>query len=159
MKSKRTVVVNRRHLLHHITLATGHTMLHRLDTIDPGAVAACRTLVPFGGPVPGLPKFRVHYSGDRVFTICYGRFPIITCGIGEGEDDTWRALKELQETCCPVTVTPPTTRWMAVALLPSLGLLERADLLWLGDFERCMAAAMVIEADRSERAHRDVAAD
>ena len=49
-------------ILHHITLATGHTATHRIDTFDAGAVAACRTLLPAGGSVPGFPAFRVRAS-------------------------------------------------------------------------------------------------
>jgi len=48
-----------------------------------------------------------------------------------------------------VTATPPGSRWLAVVILPSLILLEREDITWLGDFERCMAAAMFHEADCS----------
>jgi len=138
MKSTRKGGVDRRHLLHHITLATDHTTLHRLDTIDAAAVAACRELLRKGGcPVPGFPGFRVADLGARA------------CGIGEGRDDTWQTLARYQGTFCRVTATPPESRWLAVILLPSLLLLEREDISWLGSFEYCMAAAMFYEADSS----------
>lgn len=149
MKSARKEGVDSQHLLHHITLATNHTILHRLDTIEAAAVAACRGLLPKGGPVPGFPGFRVEVLGARAFTIYFGRIPLVTCGIGEGRDDTWQTLARCQGTFCRVTATPPVSRWLAVVLLPSLILLEFKDIIWLGDFERCMAAAMIYEADCS----------
>ena len=39
--------------------------------------------------------------------------------------------------------SPPRGRWIGAALLPGLATLSRDDVAWLGDFERCMAAAMI----------------
>lgn len=131
-------------LIHHITLLTGHTATHRLDTIDASAVAACRSLLPEGGPIPAYSPFRAEIHLP-IWTIWRGREPIVTCGIGRGFDDTWMALVELQSRFGPVAAAnPPVSAWLAVAILPSLAALSRDDVGWLGDFERCMAAAILL---------------
>lgn len=134
-------------ILHHVTLLTGHTTTHRLDTLSPEAVRQCRALLPAGGQVPGFAAFRVELYGP-MFTIFRGRDPLVTCAIGNGEQDvgTWQVLDGLQvkvggEVKAP---TPPRNgRWLGVVLLPAIGLLTRDDVGWLGDFERCLAAAMI----------------
>lgn len=136
-------------ILHHITLLTGDTATHRLDTLAPAAVAACRRLLPAGGPVPGFPAYRVTISGP-VYTIWRGREPIAAAGVGHGRQDasTWQALTDLQAQVAPVKATQPpaSAAWLAIALLPGLAHLTRQDIGWLGDFERCMAAALLLSA-------------
>lgn len=133
-------------LLHHITLATGQDTVHRLDTLDPAAVDACRPLLVAGGPVPAFPAFRVtSVEGGRVWTLYRGADPIVTCGHGAGTaDPTWTKLADLQARFMPVTAAAPAGRWLAVVLLPGLLTTARTDIEWLGDFERCMAAAYLI---------------
>lgn len=130
-------------LVHHVTLATGHVAIHRLDTLDTGAVDACRALLPHGGQVPGFPAYRVEIHGP-LFTIYRGREPLVTCATGNGQSDVWECLVELQSKFCPVKADAPKGRWLAVALLPSLVNTPQADIQWLGDFERCLAAAMLL---------------
>lgn len=129
--------------LPHITLATGHNTLHRLDTLDPVAVAACRALLPAGGPIPGFPAFRVEIHGP-VFTVWRGREPIVTCGICHGDDDTHAALGTLQTVVTPpASYAIPAGAWLAIAIMPGILTLTQTDIGWLGDFERCMAAALI----------------
>lgn len=129
-------------LLHHITLCTGNSVAHRLDTLEPGAVASCAALLPDGGPIPGYPAFRVVPHGP-VFTIYRGAEPLVLCGIGSGSDDTWSALCDVQAKFAPVSAEPPAGQWLAVVLLPPLANTAKNDIGWLADFERCMAAAML----------------
>jgi hypothetical protein len=130
-------------VVHHITLATGHVATHRLDTLDAGAVAACRALLPSGGQVPGFAAFRVEIH-HPLFTVYRGREPLVTCGTGTGTDDVWKSLVELQSKFCPVKADAPKSRWLATVLLPSLVNTPQADIQWLGDFERCLTAAMLL---------------
>lgn len=131
-------------LIQHITLMTGHVTTHRLDTLDAGAVAACRALLPAGGPVPAFPAYRVQICGP-VCTLWRGREPVVCWAHGQGAaDPTWQALADLQAQVAPVKATAPAGRWMAVALLPGMAHLTRADIGWLGDFERCLTAAMIL---------------
>jgi hypothetical protein len=129
-------------MLHHITLSSGNSVTHRLDTLDAGAVASCTALLPARGPVPGYPAFRVVPYGP-VFTIYRGAEPLVLCGIGAGIDDTWRALCDVQAKFAPVSAEPPAGQWLAVVLLPPIANTSQADVGWFADFERCMAAAML----------------
>ncbi|HCN76048.1 MAG TPA: hypothetical protein DIT13_02490 [Verrucomicrobiales bacterium] len=130
--------------INHITLMTGDNVLHRLDIIPPEVVEQCRELLPEGGQIPGFPAFRVEIHAP-VFTIWRGREPIATCGLGQGEDDVWSTLRDLQARFAPVKARPPAGRWLAVVLLPGLLTTAREDVHWLADFERCLAAAMLLE--------------
>lgn len=130
-------------IIHHVTLITGDVATHRLDTIDPRAIRACRALLPSGGPIPHCSPFRVEVLGP-VFSVWRAREPIVTCGLGEGVDETWEALQELQKRSAPVLATPPASRWLAVAILPGITAVSKNDISWLGDFERCMAAAILL---------------
>lgn len=133
-------------LLHHITLLNGHTATHRLDTLDPAAVAACRALLPAGGPVPAFPAFRVEIVGNSLFTIWRGQEPIVTCAVGQGHSQAWEELFYLQARFVP-KLKPhraPKTAWLAVAILPGIGNLTQDDIGWLADFERCLAAAILL---------------
>lgn len=136
-------------LLSHITLTTGHLTTHRLDVLDAGAVAVCRSLLPSGGPIPAFPAFRVQITGP-MFTIWRGQEPLVSCGIGKGRDDTWTGLCDLDSkfrSMLGATVPHPPAPagpWLAVALLPPLLALTQSDIGWLGDFERCLAAAMFL---------------
>jgi hypothetical protein len=133
--------------LHHITLMTGHTTIHRLDTLDPYAIEVCRALLPNGGPVPMFPAFQVQIVEGAMFTLWRASEPILTCGVGEGgtSPDLWEALCKLQSQFAPVKVArPPAKHWLAVALLPGLLTQSQDDVGWLGDFERCLAAAMLL---------------
>lgn len=130
-------------MLPHITLATGHVSVHRLDTLEAGAVAACRGLLPAGGMVPGFTAFRVVVSGP-VFTVWRGAEPVVSCGVCRGDDEVHGALREMQGRLVTVgAYAVPRGLWLAIVLLPGLLNLTREDVGWLGDFERCMAAAII----------------
>ncbi|MHB1308426.1 MAG: hypothetical protein ACYC23_15215 [Limisphaerales bacterium] len=136
-------------LIHHVTLQTGPTATHRLDLLPAPMVAACRELLPHGGQIPGFAAFRVEIHAP-VFTMFRGAAPLLTAGWGQGPDETWAALVELQQQFAEVKATCPASRWLAVALLPGLALTARDDLDWLGDFERCLAAAMLLPPESDE---------
>ncbi len=129
-------------LIQHITLSTGDTATHRLDTLDPAVITACRALLPAGGTIPAFPAYRVEIHGP-IFTIYRGREPLLTCGLGQGPDPLWETLSDLQANFHPVKATPPHGRWLAVVLLPPLAATPPADIAWLADFERCLAAAIL----------------
>ena len=129
-------------LLRHITLLTGHCATHRLDTLSAEAVAACRALLPSGGPVPGFPAFRVEIQAP-IFTIFRGREPLLTCALGQTNPGLWKLLCDTQSRFAPASPPEPAGQWLAVVLLPGLANTAQADISWLGDFERCMAAALL----------------
>jgi hypothetical protein len=131
-------------IISHITILTGDIATHRLDTIPAGAVAACRALLPDGGQVPGFPAFRVEITGP-IFTISRGRDAIVSCCVGNGHAESWRILVDLQSRIGPPKATKqPGGWWLAVVILPGIMAQAKSDIGWLGDFERCMAAAMIL---------------
>lgn len=127
-------------IIQHFTLLTGHTVTHRLDLVAPAALAACRGLLPAGGPVPGAAAFRVEIQSP-IFTIYRGRDPLVCCGVGRGPEPLWTMLADLQRVAAP---PPPAGLWLATVILPRLALCAQSDLGWLGDFERCLAAAITL---------------
>lgn len=130
--------------IQHITLASGDVATHRLDMIQPAVLATCRALLPHGGPIPGCHPWRVELQ-PPVFTIYRGQEPVLTCGYGCGNDDHWHDLVALQERFTPAKPSAaPCTQWLAVVLLPGITHVSRDDLGWLGDFERCLAAALLL---------------
>lgn len=131
-------------MLAHVTLFKhGTIVMHRMDTFDADAVAACAKLLPRGGLVPAFPAYRVEIHGP-VFTIWRGRDPLVTCGVGQGEDETWLTLWEMQARFSSVQHgEAPPGWWLAVVILPGLIMMPREDIFWLADFERCLAAAMI----------------
>ena len=132
-------------ILQHITLLTGDNATHRLDTLDAGAVQACRNLLPDGGKIPSLDAYRVTITDNRIFTIWRGKSPLVTCGLGRGLDDNWRGLISLaQQVGSPVNANAPKGNWLGVVLLPGLMAENPQNIGWLADFERCLAAAILL---------------
>ena len=132
-------------ICHHVTLNTGHVATHRLDTLPTHVIEVCRKLLPSGGPIPNFAPWRVEIVGP-LWTIYRGRdCPVASCGVGRGRAAPWDDLVALQAQFMPVKVSdPPGGTWLAVALLPGLALASRDDIGWLGDFERCLAAAILL---------------
>lgn len=134
--------------LSHITLATGDSVLHRLDLIDPRAVDALRALLPKGGQIPAMSAYRAEIALPDLFTIYRGQEPLLSCGLGLGSDrtTTWDQLVALQDKFGGAKVRQvPRGPWLAVVLLPPLIAMPRADLDKLADLERCMAAMLFSE--------------
>lgn len=145
----------------HVTLTTGHVRLSPRHEVDDAVVAALRPLieevvsgrtVPI--PVPGY-SITGRTSGEDgagrcLSVIVWGERlqpePICTIGIAAHSRcgaRLWRKLHEV--TTRPAVTDPgrqPTALWVAAAL--QTGLERHADaLVWLGDFERCLAWAFI----------------
>ena len=136
-------------LLEHITLMTGHTVTHRIDTIDKYALKACHSLLPAGGPIPHCAPYRVEIDGP-IFTIFRAKEPLVTCGIGIGSAKEhlhiWEDLIRISTLWGNVAVTnPPSGQWLAVSILPAVLNQPVSEVRWFGDFELCLAAAIIQE--------------
>ena len=127
----------------HVTIMTGDVATHRPDTLAVG-MAACRPLLPNGGPVPEFPAFRVEITGP-MFTIWRGRDPVVTCAVGQDNDALWGQLADLQKRFGPVKAEQPKGPWLAVVILPGMRAMTMDDIGWLGDFERCLGAVLLEE--------------
>lgn len=149
----------------HVTLNTGHTVEQSLADIGEAAVQVLRPLVAaVAGSLPApFGAFRVEITrgdGGAVFTVSRAREPIVTCGVAwtaPGAAEIWPAVEGLYLgvsdafTAAGINaepVEPDRLPWLAVVLLPALMAQSRADVGWLGDFERCMAVALMDSANR-----------
>jgi hypothetical protein len=143
----------------HYTLNTGHTVDSPRASVGREAIEALRPLARHGGLIPGCAPFRVavnHGAGAAVFTIERGQEQIVTSAMAwtvEGEAVAWPAVEALYlnlsdrhpRLFAPAkeAIRPASLPWLAVVLLPSLLNQSRNDVGWLGDFERCMAWAIL----------------
>ena len=123
---------------------------------------ACRRLLE--RPRCALPSpfaaFRIESTvagdGSRMFTLFRAADPLVTCGVAwtpAGQAEIWPALESLYlnlgdqhpellgQACVPIC--PASLPWLAVVLLPAIALQSRDDVGWFGDFERCLAWAMI----------------
>lgn len=151
-------------LLHHLTLNTGHSSTHRLDTLDAGVVAALSPLVRSGGGIiPAVAPWRCVIAGGAdagaaTFDFRRGQSdgPAVFCGLAwtdAGADELWPAMLSMWEPLRSILApqAPPPRRpgrlpWLACILLPAAALAtSREDLGWMGDAEKCFAAAILEE--------------
>jgi hypothetical protein len=145
----------------HLTLNTGDRVeQHRAEVTDD----AIRVLTPLvnkgGGRLPDpFSAFRVELARDpgdgwNSFTVYHGRNSIVECGLCWDVKDSrklWDVICNQYLCACNTTAVdwtnaptmPSTVPWLAVILLPGLLSLTRDDVLWLGDFERCLAFAII----------------
>jgi hypothetical protein len=130
-------------LLHHISLTSGHSAVHRLDVLDPMRIAAYRQMCTAGAVIPQMEEFSVHIRRD-LMTILRGETPVILCALGMGRSHAWNVLEAFQETFSPVKANPPAARWLGVVELPALGKLSFADAFLMADFQRYLAAALLL---------------
>jgi hypothetical protein len=145
----------------HYTLNTGHTVEHTRDLVRGDVLAMLDPLVRSkGGNLPGpFGAFRVEIvagNGGVVFSVLRARDPIVTCGLAwtpEGEQELWPEIEslyldvsdrypaEMQPLQEPVM--PAKLPWLAVVMLPAMTITAKLDISWLGDFERCLAFAIL----------------
>ena len=105
-----------------------------------------------------------HGLGCSVFTVWRGREPLVTCGLAwtpEGAAEAWPAIEELYlqisdrapqlMAATKVAEQPNALPWLAVVILPPIHTLRREDIGWLGDFERCLAWAILERASSPPR--------
>ena len=144
------------------TLNTEHTVVSPRESVAPEAMAVCAPLADHGGVIPPCAPFRVevtHGLGCSVFAVFRGREPVVTCGLAwtpAGAAEAWPAIEELYlqvsdrapqlMAATKVAEQPNALPWLAVVILPPIHTLRREDIGWLGDFERCLAWAILERA-------------
>jgi hypothetical protein len=145
----------------HVTLNTGHAVQHAWDDISPDALAALRPVLG-GGDIPGYPGYQVIVSrepGAAIFTVTGPpptpgdpRNPLVTCGVawhGTHARTTWDSLVSNYDRLRmlglgdPPPQMPLALPWCGIIVWPGIAFDKKA-LAWLGDYERCMATALVM---------------
>ena len=145
----------------HVTLNPGHSIASPRSAVGQDAMATLAPLLPNGGQPPGpFSAFHVQIvneaAGGAVFTVTRAREPIVTGGVvwrPEAEAAVWSGLEglyfQLNESLPALyphgaeARKPGSLPWLAVVTLPSLLNQARSDVGWLGDFERCLAWALI----------------
>lgn len=143
-------------LIQHLTIATGHSVPQDLTTLSPEAVAACRDLLPHGGPIPAFTAFRVQIRGHS-FSIHRSTDHLLTAFLGIGSTHPtpeqharqhayWQEILQLQRQILPQLRPPamPAGPWLAIVLGAGIVTQNQDNIRWLGDFERCMAADILL---------------
>lgn len=144
--------------LYHVTLNTGHAALHAPGRITPACYSALWPLIAGGGgTIPSVAPWRSEIiygreEGFALFDIKRGSDPpAIVCGVAwtnEGSDALWPIMADLVERAPKISEHPPVPKppripWVACVLFDSLALSAPSDVAWMGDAERCLAAAAI----------------
>jgi hypothetical protein len=154
-------------MLYHLTLTTGHMRSSPRAEVSDAVVARVRPLVRAQGKIDiGLGLYQVlctAENGAAVYTLSHPEYgPCLTCGLCwrvERSADVWQSVTRLHmgitESLLQAGVTlpdalmampeqPAKLPWLAVVLMGSAyqapGLMD-----WAGDWERCMAWAILTE--------------
>lgn len=159
--------MKQKHMQHiqHLTVNTGHsTMSPRSEVSDAIIALVQRELLPHAEfAIPGVRAgwsvklTRMATAG--MFSIFHCGVPIVTCGLAmdaRASDLVWRQLMSLHSLSsgCRETMPedwplepsqPRSVPWLGVVLLPTVAIVPPEDLGWLGDFERCLAWAIIEE--------------
>lgn len=160
--------------LHHLTLPTGHDRLSPRSEVSAGTLRALAPILrEAGGEIPGIGgghRVRItRAQGCAVYTVDCApprpdvpRPPLVTCWLAaspEGAAAAWadaeRLYLALSEATGPLgraqrdlgtewPAQPAELPWLAVLTLPGLAFAPAAA-QWLGDFERCLAWALLEE--------------
>jgi len=146
----------------HVTLNTGDTVTQPRSKVLPGTIEAMQVLLPAGGNLGNVAAmfsaFRVEItkdSGAAAFTVYRGREPIVlnvVCWDAAASAASWASIEHTYLRLAEVGQNhllgvalperPATTPWLGTVLSPFIGTLIRDDILWLGDFEHCLAVAL-----------------
>lgn len=139
-------------LMNHYTLNTRTTFPMVEKDFDLQSLASIRPLIPQGGPIPGLPAFRVDFGlmpGAASFCVWRGREPItvnLVAAAGADSAACWQQLRDVWPSSLPPLDTwsaPPAGPWLATLILPTIRHQTRENIGWLADFEQCTALALL----------------
>lgn len=144
--------------LQHLTLNTGSAANLPRIAAPPECLALVQT---GGGPVPGFAPWRcvvtrgpgaasfdLRRSDQEVAVLC------IVCWSPRESQAAWQALEEVYLRIADamsqagwaelqMPERPEVFPWLGVILLPAMFMAAQTDLSWMGNFERCLAWAII----------------
>jgi len=158
--------------IHHLTMNTGHVTVQQPERTGSATIKILKPLVKMGtAPVPSFSKW--HFKLEKpAATWCYIEitnpksepvvFGVLAWEKNEAEE-AWKAVEELYflasdkmaemgfpESVLAHSARPTDVPWLAVILTPTAFLANPFNLLWLGDFENCLARTILhVEAESS----------
>jgi hypothetical protein len=144
-----------------------YTLNNSLSIASPRSAASAelikslRPLARHGGVIPNHSPFRVtvlHSQDCTVFTVRRGSEPITSGMLAwtlDGEAEAWTTIERLYLTAVfnlptlaspgAVLKKPSSVPWLAVVRLAGVANQPREIFSWLGEFDRCMAWAILSE--------------
>ena len=150
----------------HLTLNTGDCFEQVRGDVNDDALAALTPLISRRGGLLPAPfgAFRVEIneqidSAGLLFSVIRGADSIVTCGLCwdiRGAGLIWGVVNGLylhlvaaiEAAPAHAAMIPGRVPWLAVVLLPGVAAQRNEDISWLGDFERCMAFAILNQIER-----------
>jgi len=145
--------------LHHYTLNTGRTVEQSRSSVHDEVIQVLLPMIQAGGgPLPSpFSAYHVTLAGRTgafAFTLWRGRDPVVLCGLvsdPSGEQQVWDAIEEAYLNLsdkhpalfapAKAPVKPQCLPWLTCLMM--LATTPKIDLEWLGDFERCLAWALL----------------
>lgn len=149
--------------LRHVTLTTGHARDSYRSEVSDEAVAVCRELIArfTGGeaasavPMPGLPGYSISGRASAkclVATVWADgppSVPVVSIGVATHSRCGSRLWHDLHRWGRVPVVTdperPPAEPWVAAALDEGAAYAGREIMMLLGDFERCLGWAFIVD--------------
>jgi len=150
----------------HLTMTTGHVLEQPREVVEEPAIKLLRPIVRAkGGAIPFFAPWSVNISqetGFAFFDIKRGKDMVVAglvCWKQDRAEEAWGNIERLyltisdkmrgmiSESTSAMPEIPKRTPWLAVIILPSLATTAKSDVDWLGDFERCLAWAIIEEAE------------
>lgn len=158
--------------IHHVTMNTGHVTVQQPERTGSATIEILKPLVKMGtASVPGFSKWHFKLVKPTA-TWCYIEITnpksepvvlgVLSWGKNEAEE-AWKVVEELYflasdkmaemdfpESVLAYSPRPTDVPWLAVILTPTAFLANPFSLLWLGDFENCLARTILhVEAESS----------
>jgi len=145
-------------LLRHLTLNTGHERLSPRAEVPDWAIDRLRPLIDAGGGAIGIPGWRLDIThrmdGAAVWQIgpesrLHEPWVICaTCWDLAISGQAWSNIMALGKALGLPGVASPITDvpWLVAAITPGVNALPLADIMALGDAERCIAWALIVTA-------------
>jgi hypothetical protein len=148
--------------IEHVILDTGHACRSHRSAIDDEITrvldASFDRAITTGAqePIPGWARFSFNVTteaGAAIVNLWREATPVVTFGIAADAASSPKLWRLLHEGGAGKHATspdrPPTTPWIGARMEIGAALTAPDDLLWIADFERCLAWAFI---DRGSRA-------
>jgi hypothetical protein len=160
---KGTVDVTAPHQIEHVILDTGHARRSPRSAIEDEIIrvldASFDRAITTGArePIPGWAPFSFNVTteaGAAIVNLWREATPVVTFGIAADPASSPKLWRLLHEGGAGKHATspdrPPATPWIGARMEIGAALTAPDDLLWIADFERCLAWAFIDRRGRAQ---------
>jgi hypothetical protein len=162
-RGKGTVDVTAPRQIEHVTLDTGHARRSPRSAIEDEIIrvldAAFDRAITTGArePIPGWAPFSFNVTveaGAAIVNLWREATPVVTFGIAADPASSPKLWRLLHEGGAGKHATsrdrPPAAPWIGARMEIGAALTAPDDLLWIADFERCLAWAFIDRRGRAQ---------